>query len=70
MKKYELWFTPSNDKDLKILTFEINDMRFKEYILDTIMNDLEDDFKDLEFELDLEDGSLDNWVIIEKKENE
>ena len=60
-KKYELWFS-SEEKEYKIASFVIEDERFNEYLLDTIINNLEYDISDLQAEIDLE---IDNFGIIE-----
>lgn len=66
-RKYELWFANNEvDKDVevKIMTIIIDDERFTDYILDTIMNNLEYDIRELQNDFDLQ---IDNFGIIEVK---
>lgn len=52
-KKYELWFS-NEDKQFKIASFMIDDERFTDYILDTVMSNLEYDISELQEELGLD----------------
>ena len=66
-KKYELWFANNEvDKDVevKIMTIIIDDERFTDYILETIMNNLEYDLSELQDNFDLQ---IDNFGIVEVK---
>lgn len=63
MKKYELVFEKDNGEDLKVLSFEVYDERFKDYFIDTIMDNLEHDISDLD--IDYED--LSSFAIIERQ---
>ena len=60
-KKYELWYS-SEEKEHKIASFIIEDERFTDYILDTIINNLEYDISELQGDFDLE---IDSFGIIE-----
>lgn len=66
-KKYELWFANNEvdqDVEVKIMTIIIDDERFTDYILDTIMNNLEYDISELQNDFDLK---IDNFGIVEVK---
>ena len=66
-RKYELWFANNEvDKDVevKIMTITIDDERFTDYILDTIMNNLEYDLSEIQNDFDLQ---IDNFGILEVK---
>ena len=66
-RKYELWFANNEvDKDVevKIMTITIDDERFTDYILETIMNNLEYDISELQDNFDLQ---IDNFGILEVK---
>lgn len=62
MKKYELVFESLNGEDLKVLSFEVHDERFKDYFIDTIMSNLEYDIS----ELDIDYEDLSSFVLIER----
>lgn len=62
-KTYELVFEKENGKDLKVLSFEIHDDRFKDYFIDTLMSNLEYDISDL----DIDYETLQSFTIIEKE---
>ena len=62
-KKYELWFN-ENEKEHKIMSFVVDDERFTDYILDTIMNNLEYDLSEIQDDFDLQ---IDNFGIVEVK---
>jgi hypothetical protein len=66
-RKYELWFANNEvDKDVevKIMTFIIDDERFTDYILDTIMSNLEYDLSELQDNFDLQ---INDFGIVEVK---
>ena len=67
-RKYELWFANNEvDKDVevKIMTITIDDERFTDYILETIMSNLEYDLSELQDNFDLQ---IDNFGILEVKQ--
>ena len=67
-KKYELWFANNEvdqDVEVKIMTITIDDERFTDYILETIMNNLEYDLSELQNDFDLQ---IDNFGIVEVKQ--
>jgi hypothetical protein len=66
-RKYELWFANNEvDKDVevKIMTIIIDDERFTDYILETIMNNIEYDISELQDNFDLQ---INNFGILEVK---
>lgn len=63
MKKYELVFEKDNGEDLKVLSFEVHDERFKDYFIDTIMTNLEYDISELEVDYE----ELSSFAIIERQ---
>jgi len=71
MNNYELWFTKQDNKDFKVLSFTVNDERFHDYFIDTLMSNLEYDINDLADELEMNIDDLSGFTIVkvEKEEN-
>ncbi len=70
MNNYELWFTKQDNKDFKVLSFTVNDERFNDYFIDTLMSNLEYDINDLASELDLDIEDLSSFTIVQVEKEE